>query len=146
MSYTFKTNEQRSRIMRSIKSTETTAEICLRKCLWHRGFRYRKNLKSLPGRPDIVLTKYRVAIFVDGEFWHGFRWDKKKQAMKDNRDYWIPKIEKTISRDKNNNEELHRLGWTVLRFWSNDVIKNVDYCVETVVAEIENKVIKNYAR
>ncbi|BDR57498.1 very short patch repair endonuclease [Xylocopilactobacillus apis] len=88
------TREQRSFNMSQIRSTNTKPEIKLRKALWNRGVRYRKNLNTLPGKPDIAITKSKIAVFIDGEFWHGYKWNENKNNIHSNRDYWIPKIEK----------------------------------------------------
>ena len=93
------TPEQRSRIMSHIKGKDTKIEIILRKALWKRGYRYRKNYKVLPGSPDIAIIKYKIAIFCDSEFFHGYNWEIKKQRLGNNRDYWIKKIEKNIERE-----------------------------------------------
>ena len=87
------TPEQRSRIMSHIKGKDTKIEIILRKALWKRGYRYRKNYKVLPGSPDIAIIKYKIAIFCDSEFFHGYNWEIKKQRLGNNIDYWIKKIE-----------------------------------------------------
>lgn len=121
--YTFDTTEERSNIMKKIKSKDTDPEIMLAKELWKRGIRYRRNYTSLPGKPDIAITKYKIVIFVDGEFWHGYNWEDKKERIKANRDYWIRKIEKNIERDKQNNIKLERCGWAVLRFWEHTLKK-----------------------
>lgn len=104
--------------MSKIRSKNTTPEIKLRKLLWNVGIRYRINYKELPGKPDIVINKYKLVIFVDGEFWHGYNWEEKRNKIKTNRDYWIPKIEKNRIRDAKNTRELEKLGYTVLRFWN----------------------------
>jgi DNA mismatch endonuclease (patch repair protein) len=123
----------RSNQMRAIKSKNTTPEMILRKALFKRGLRYRIHYKKLTGKPDIVLVKKKVVIFCDSEFWHGGQnWEDKKNRIKANREYWIPKIEKNIERDKINNYELNRLGWKVLRYWEKDIKKNI----EIIVAEI----------
>ncbi len=109
----------------------------LAKALWHRGVRYRLNYKALPGSPDIAITKFRIAVFVDGEFWHGFDWDNRKAKLKSNRDYWIAKIEENIDRDYRNNALLEDMGWIVLHFWEKDVLKNLENCIEKILVEIE---------
>jgi DNA mismatch endonuclease (patch repair protein) len=121
----FYTTENRSRLMGTIKSRNTKPEILLRKELWKRGYRYRIDVKALPGRPDIVISKYQLVIFVDGEFWHGHRWDEKKQKIKTNRGFWLPKIERNIQRDDEVNERLEELGWTVVRFWEHKITKDL---------------------
>lgn len=92
----FYTTKQRSELMSKIKSKNTKPEIKVRKALWALGFRYRKNVKELPGSPDIVFAKQRLVIFIDGEFWHGFNWESKKSKLVANRGFWIPKIERNI--------------------------------------------------
>lgn len=120
--------------MSHIRSKDTSIEITLRKALWQKGYRYRKNVDNLPGKPDIVLPKYKIAIFCDGEFFHGKGWLvlKPKIAAGSNKDYWIKKIAKNIERDDRNNKELLALGWTVIRFWGKDIKKNTDDCIKTI--------------
>jgi DNA mismatch endonuclease (patch repair protein) len=130
----FVTTAARSQMMRRIKSKDTTPEIKLRSALWSKGLRYRKDYKLLPGKPDIVLVKNKIAIFVDGEFWHGFNWEKRKTTIKDNREYWIQKIEKNIDRDKKYNFELEQKGWKVIRFWDREVNTNLEKCINTIRA------------
>lgn len=123
--------------MSKIRSTNTKSEIVFRKALWKIGFRYRLNLASLPGKPDIVLNKYKIVIFIDGEFWHGYNWEKKKETIKANRPYWVAKIEKNISRDEQNNTILQNMGYKVIRFWESEVKKELDLCISKVLAIIE---------
>lgn len=132
------TKEQRHRNMSNIKNKDTSIEIKLRKALWEKGYRYRKNYNKLPGKPDIVLTKYRIAIFCDSEFFHGKDWEKLKLQLEKgkNSEFWINKISKNIERDENIEKELNFMGWTVLRFWGKDINKNVDECVKVVEEKI----------
>ena len=135
------TSEQRKIIMTHNKGSNTTIELLLRKALWHEGIRYRKNVKTLPGCPDIAIIKYKIAIFCDGEFWHGKNWKTKKETIKTNRDYWISKIERNISRDNANDKKLENMGWVVIRFWGNDITKNLGNCVAEIketIYEIKN--------
>jgi len=135
------TPEQRRKNMSSIKSSDTSIEILFRKALWREGIRYRKNVKKLPGCPDIAITKHKIALFCDGEFWHGKNWADKKQTIKTNRDFWIAKIERTIARDNINDRKLENMGWVVLRFWGNDIKKRLEDCVNEVketIYEIKN--------
>ena len=134
-----KLKESRSYNMSRIKSCDTAIEIVFRKALWHRGVRYRKNAKFLPGKPDIAITKHKIAIFCDGEFWHGKDWDIKKSKIHKNHDYWINKIERNISRDALSDVVLYKLGWTVLRFWGNDIERNLQDCVNEVFDAIIQK-------
>ncbi len=129
------TPAQRRKNMRHIRSSDTKAEVLLRKRLYHEGFRYRKNWKELPGKPDIVLTKQRICIFVDGEYFHGKNWDsgEKERVQRGNNPlYWIPKIERNMERDREVEAALNELNWRVIRFWSRDVLKNPDECVKKV--------------
>lgn len=128
------TKEQRSRNMKNIKASDTQIELLLRKALWKKGYRYRKNVKSLPGKPDIVITKYKIAIFCDGEFFHGKDWDLLKEKLKNsnNGEFWIKKISRNIEHDNDVDKELLFLGYTVLHFWGNDIKKHIDECVKAV--------------
>ena len=132
----------RSYTMSRIKSSNTSIEVLLRKALWHSGIRYRVNYSKLPGTPDIAITKHRIAIFCDGEFWHGKDWGSKKDKIHSNRDYWLPKIDRNIVRDNDVNKALSYLGWTVIRFWGVDIQKNLNRCVEDVKEEIFRSRIK----
>lgn len=128
------TKEQRRKNMQNIKSKDTKIEIRLRKALWHKGYRYRKNYKGLPGKPDIVLAKYKIAIFCDGEFFHGKDWEVLKPRLEkgNNSEFWISKISRNRERDDEVNKKLLFQGWTVIRFWGNDIKKNVDECVKVI--------------
>lgn len=130
------TKDQRHKNMQAIRSKDTRIEIKLRKALWRRGYRYRKNYSSLPGKPDIVFVKQKVAIFCDSEFWHGFDWDNRKGKIKSNRDYWIKKIERNIERDKYINQQLESQGWKVMRFWGKEIEKNLDWCILCIEYEL----------
>lgn len=134
-----KTKEQISYNMRQVKSKNTKIEVMLRKELWSRGLRYRKNSKEVFGKPDIVFMSKKTAVFCDSEFWHGYDWDNKKKEIKTNRDFWIPKIEKNISRDKEVNETLENSGWTVLRFWGNDIKKDLQACADKIERTVKGK-------
>lgn len=106
----------------------------LRKALWNCGYRYRKNYKKLPGKPDIAITKYKVAIFCDSEFFHGKDWENQLERLKrsNNSEYWIRKISRNLKHDDEVNKELQFLGWTVIRFWGNDIRKNIDECIKVI--------------
>jgi DNA mismatch endonuclease (patch repair protein) len=139
------TPEQRHKNMSHIRSVNTSIEVLLRKALWREGIRYRKNYKKLPGRPDIVITKYNIAIFCDGELWHGKDWKNKKKRIKTNRDYWIPKIERNMARDTEHEKKLESMGWIVIRFWGNEIKKNLRDCVNEIketIYEIENNIYR----
>lgn len=129
------TPEQRRKNMQHIRSKDTSIEIKLRKALWHEGIRYRKNYKALPGKPDIAITKYRIAIFCDSSFWHGRDFDIKK-PVDTNREYWDSKIKKNMKRDKDVNRQLKEMGWVVLRFWDTEINKQLEMCVNTVIEGI----------
>jgi len=131
------TPEQRHKNMSAIRNKDTSIELMLRKELWSRDIRYRKNSSDIPGKPDIVISKYKIAIFCDSEFWHGMNWEYNKHKIKSNKEYWIPKIERNMRRDKEINLLLQELGWTVLRFWGKDIKKNLSSCVTQIVEKIE---------
>ena len=120
--------------MQHIKAKDTSIEVRLRKALWNKGYRYRKNYDKLPGKPDIALTKYKVAIFCDSEFFHGKDWEVLKPRLEksNNSQYWINKISRNRERDDEINKKLLFEGWTVIRFWGKDIVKNVDECVKVV--------------
>lgn len=112
------------------------AEVILQKALWHKGIRYRKNYKKLPGSPDIAITKHNIAVFIDGGYWHGKDWETKKEKIKSNKDYWLEKIAENIARDNRNDQELKQLGWTPIHFWDSDVLKDLSGCVQTIIDTI----------
>ena len=126
--------EQRHKCMSHIKSKDTSIEVSLRRALWKKGYRYRKNYSALPGKPDIVLIKYRIAIFCDGELFHGKNWEilKPRLLKGNNPDFWVKKIERNMKRDDENDKQLLFLGWTVIHFWGNDILKNTDQCVKVI--------------
>lgn len=128
------TPKQRRKNMQHIKSSNTKIEVLLRKALRQKGYRYRKNYKELPGKPDIALTKYKIAIFCDGEFFHGKDWEILKPHLErsNNSEFWISKISRNRERDEEINKKLLFLGWTVIRFWGNDIKKNADECVKVI--------------
>lgn len=123
--------------MSNVKLKGDTAETILAKTIWHLGIRYRKNYKTLPGSPDIAITKHKLAIFVDGEFWHGKDWEYKKKKLKKNRDYWIEKIEENMERDKRNDELLKQSGWIPIHFWEKEVLKDTEKCVDKILLIID---------
>lgn len=126
--------------MRSNKSKDTKPELLLRKELWKRGLRYRKNYKKLIGKPDIVFPKRKIAIFVDGKMWHGYDWEHQKNDFKSNRDFWIPKIEENIARDKFVTQRLKSDGWIVLRFWDFDIKKQLSDCADKIESAYKDKI------
>ncbi len=128
------TKEQRHKNMVNIKGKNTSIELCLRKALWNKGIRYRKNYKKLPGKPDIAITKYKIAVFCDSEFFHGKDWEVLKPRLEagNNAEYWVPKISRNRERDEEVNKELLFLGWTVIRFWGKEIKKNTDECIKVI--------------
>lgn len=139
------TREQRRKNMQHIRSKDTKIEVILRKVLWHKGYRYRKNYGKLPGHPDIVLTKYKIAIFCDGEFFHGKDWEVLKPRLEkgSNAEFWISKISKNRERDDEINKKLLFQGWTVIRFWGREISKCTVECVKVIEEVIFNQKIEN---
>lgn len=127
-------SEKSHRNMSKIHGKDTSIELVLRRALWKKGYRYRKNYKKIPGRPDIALTKYKIAIFCDGEFFHGKDWEVLKPRLEQgkNSDYWVQKIQRNMDRDSEKDKELLFQGWTVIHFWGKDIIKNTDECVRVI--------------
>ena len=128
-----KTKEQISYNMSRVKNKDSQIESTLRKELWARGIRYRKNVGKVIGKPDIAFLGKKVAVFCDSEFWHGYDWENRKKEFKTNQDFWIPKIERNMERDIEVNTILQNEGWVVLRYWGNDIKKNTS----TIVDEIQ---------
>ncbi len=137
--------EQRHKNMQHIKSKDTQIERILRKALWREGIRYRKNYDKLPGKPDIAITKYKIAIFCDGEFFHGKDWEQLQIKLKNsnNSDYWIKKIQRNINRDYEVEQAIRAKGWIVLRFWGKDIKHDVNMCVKTVKEAIQYTVFSS---
>lgn len=139
------TPEQRKKNMQNIRSKGTKIEVVLQKALWHKGYRYRKNYNALPGKPDIALTKYKIAVFCDSEFFHGKNWEVKKPKLlkSNNPDYWISKIERNMERDLENDQKLLLLGWTVIRFWGQDILKDTGQCIKVIEEAILDNILKD---
>ena len=133
------TKEQISRNMKSNKGKDTNPELLLRKELWRRGLRYRKNYKELHGKPDIVFLGARIAVFVDGKMWHGYDWEHQKDDFKSRRDYWIPKIEHNIEHDYEVTQELLSLDWLVMRCWDFEIKKNLQECADKIERAYNNR-------
>ena len=134
--------------LQAVKSKDSRIELLLRKELWSRGLRYRKNVSKLPGKPDIVFPKARVAVFCDGEFWHGYDWENQKKLIKSNQSFWYNKIERNMQRDKEVDLKLKKAGWLVLRFWGNEITKNVNKCaniIQTIILQRESENMPNNA-
>lgn len=130
--------------MSKVHSKDTNIELRLRKALWRRGYRYRKNYRELPGTPDIVLTKYQIAIFCDSEFWHGKDWQvlKPKLLKGHNPDFWVKKIDRNRQRDNEVNKKLLFMGWTVIRFWGKDILDNVDECIKVIEETVFDSIME----
>ena len=141
MKYPHTDDATRSRTMSRIKSKNTSIEVSLRKALWHSGIRYRVNYAKLPGTPDIAITKHKIAVFCDGEFWHGKDWKSKMAKIQSNREYWLQKINRNIVRDNETNQALSYRGWTIVRFWGADIQNDLKSCVEDVKEAIFQKQI-----
>ncbi len=125
--------------MQAIKSQGTKDEILLARALWSKGYRYRKNDKTVYGKPDLTFKKYKVAIFVDSEYFHGKDWESEKYRIKSNRNFWWPKIEGNIKRDQIVNEKLVSDGWRVLRFWSGEIRKKLENCILKIERELQSE-------
>ncbi len=129
------TTKQRSKTMSKIRGKNSLPELLLRKALWAQHIRFRIHKKDLPGRPDLVMDKYKLAIFVDGDFWHGYNWQQRKP--KTNTTFWVAKIERNQQRDQFVNEQLQAMGFTVMRFWEHEVKQNLKACVNQVLLYVE---------
>lgn len=130
---------QRSKNMKAVKSKKTDIENILARSLYSNSLSYRRNVKNITGTPDFVLSKYRIAIFCDSEFWHGYEWEQKKEEIKSNKEFWYKKIERNIARDSEVNEALRNEGWMVLRFWGKEIKKNIEGCMAKIKQAIEDK-------
>jgi DNA mismatch endonuclease (patch repair protein) len=130
------TPEQRRHNMQAVKNKDSKIEVSLRKALFAKGYRYRKNCADVFGHPDIVFTNLKIVVFCDSEFWHGWDWERRKSDFKSRTDFWIPKIERNMERDREVNKRLAADGYTVLRFWGQQIQKNLD----SVVKEIEQTI------
>lgn len=127
-----KTPEQISFNMRRVKNKDSAIELALRKELWNRGLRYRKNVMSVYGKPDIAFIGKKIAVFCDSEFWHGYAWEIAQDEFQSRRDFWIPKIERNMQRDQEVNEKLRGDGWIVLRFWGKQIKRDVVACADEI--------------
>lgn len=136
-------SEKTRKTMRKIRSNDTSIEVLLRKRLWHDGYRYRKNYKKLPGSPDIAITKYKIAVFCDSEFFHGKDWERLKTRLErgKNPQYWIRHIEENMERDHRVDKELAALDWTVIRFWGSEIKKDLEGCVREIEEAAFEKMI-----
>lgn len=126
--------ETRSKMMKAIKSTETKVELIVRKLLWAKGVRYRKNVKGLLGKPDIAIKKYKLVVFIDSCFWHFC--PVHGHMPKSNLEYWTKKLNRNIERDKKITEYYSALGWKVLRFWEHEVNQDAEQVVNQIMAHL----------
>lgn len=138
--------EQRRKNMQAVKNKDSKIETLLSKALWAKGYRYRKNDKTVFGKPDLTFKKLKIAIFVDGEFWHGKDWETRKNDHKSNQVFWHKKIERNILRDKEVNERLLKEKWKVLRFWGKEIEKNLQYCLTKIEETINETKRENNNR
>lgn len=135
----FYTTPKRSRLMSKIKSKNSKPELILRRALWAKNIRFRLHNKSLPGTPDIVIKKYKLAIFVDGEFWHGFDRKTNNDRIKSNRLFWVPKIERNMQRDNRVNKALRDMNYVVFRFWTQDIVKSLPKVINQIELFLETR-------
>lgn len=134
-----KTQEQISYNMKQIKNKDSDIELILRKELWNRNIRYRKNVRTVFGKPDIAFLRLKIAVFCDSEFWHGYDWENKKREFKSNKGFWIPKIERNIERDIEVNNRLAAEGWMIIRFWGNEIKKEPAKCADIIEQAIKER-------
>ncbi|MCX6323816.1 MAG: very short patch repair endonuclease [Sphingobacteriales bacterium] len=137
------TVEQRRKNMQAVRASGSKIETALAKALFAQGLRYRKNDRTVFGKPDLTFKKYKLAVFVDSEFWHGKDWETRKFDHKSNQEFWLTKIERNIERDNEVNEKLIAEGWKVLRFWGKDITKNLDNCINKIQKTINETERKN---
>ena len=131
------TPEQRSYCMSRIKGKDTGLEVRLRSELHKRGLRFRKHVKELPGKPDIVFSRARVVVFVDGDFWHGYRFPSWEHKVSD---FWKNKISKNRERDRKNHNRIRSMGWKVIRLWQHEIKRNFDRCIERVISTVHTAI------
>jgi len=124
--------------MRAVRTRDTKAEVLLRQEIWKRGYRFLKNVKGLPGRPDVLFRRAQVAVFVDGDFWHGRDWLVLRERITRNRDFWVAKIERTIERDRENRDALIDLGYRVVRVWERDVLRDPKTVADDVLRVVDS--------
>lgn len=133
------TPEQRRKNMQAVKNKDSQIEILLRKELWKLGLRYQKNRTDIFGKPDIVFKGKKIAIFCDSEFWHGYNWEERKKDFKSHQEFWIPKIERNMERDIEVTNKLESEGWTVLRFWGNEIKNETEKCANIIEKAVRTK-------
>lgn len=137
------TPEQRRKNMQAVKNKDSKIELALRKELWNRGLRYRKNVNGIIGHPDIAFIGIKVAVFCDSEFWHGHDWENRKSDFKSHQEFWIPKIERNMQRDLEVNTALQNDGWIVLRFWGKEILKNTSGIADIIQNTVEERKTEN---
>lgn len=130
------TPEQRSYCMSRVKGKDTGLERIVRSELHKRGLRFRKHVKELPGKPDIVFPRAKVAVYIDGDFWHGYRFPSWEHKVSD---FWKTKISKNRERDHRNHRKLKDMGWTVIRLWQHEVDRGLDHCIERIIDTLEER-------
>ena len=136
------------KIMSAIKSKDTKPELLLRKALWHKGLRFRVNYKQLLGKPDIVFTKAKMAVFCDGDYWHGHNWALRglpslEEELKRYSDYWRNKISGNVERDRAITVALESDGWFVIRLWESDILADTEKCANLIATEYYNHIFHN---
>ncbi len=129
------TTDQRRLAMQRVKTKDGPLEVAVRSELWKRGYRFRKHVRGLPGSPDVVFTKRKVAVFIDGDFWHGYDFEKWQEKLKP---FWRDKIETNIARDERNFRALEEKGWTVIRLWGHQIKKDLEGCIERIVRALSH--------
>lgn len=125
--------------MQQVKNKDSRIEVLLRKELWARGLRYRKNVNQIYGKPDIAFIGKKIAVFCDSEFWHGYNWEERKKDFKSHQDFWFSKIERNMQRDVDVTAKLEAEGWTVLRFWGKEITKNTLHCADVIEKVVNSK-------
>lgn len=137
--------EKSHKNMSKIRGKDTSIELALRKALWKKGIHYRKNYKELPGAPDIAITKYKIAIFCDSEFFHGKDWEVLKPKLEKgaNGDYWVSKITRNMERDSEKDKQLVCRGWTVIHFWGKDILNYPEECIAVIEETIFDQMISD---
>jgi len=125
--------EQRSYCMSRIRGKDTGLEVLVRSALHRKGLRFRKHVKTLPGKPDIVFSNARVAVFVDGDFWHGYRFPQWEHKVSE---FWKKKISANRARDIRNHRKLCRMGWLVIRIWQHQIKQNFDFCIDRIITAV----------
>lgn len=134
-------SEKAARAKRASRALDTKPELLLRRCLWKLGLRYRLYVRGLPGRPDLVFPRDRVAVFIDGDFWHGRDWAVRESRLSEgsNAGYWTAKIAYNIERDARNNALLEEMGWTVVRVWEGDVSKSPESVAQALLDRLTQR-------